>query len=317
MTIAELDSPRVRGASHAMFVTKRTRSHAPPIPVEVVKFLVSRAADPLEESHVALIAGQLLQCIFGVGRWSDFRKATSLEVDEADGTVVWNVWTSDHKTATSQEAKTRLLPFIGLGFWPGLGNWAGNVSQIRQEAGIDSGLPSWSHTAREWSPWPMSSSEATALREFAEHRVSADDARNLRSHSCKHTLLTWAGGSGLFTREERTMLGHHVEASTKSATTYDHNTMLAIHVKVLKIVRMIEDGSYRPDDSAAAKLIRWPREELARTGKPNRRCSISQEPMHHRLQMTMAILRKSLSFNASPFRKMLICICGSGTRSAA
>ena len=255
VTIAELDSPRVRGASHAMFVTKRVRSNAPPIPVEVVKFMISVAADPFEEPHVSLIAGQLLQCVFGVGRWSDFRKATSLEVDDAEGTVVWNVWTSEHKTATSQEAKTRLLPFIGLGFWPGLGNWAGNVSQIRQEAGIASGLPSWNHAAQEWNPWPMSSAEATAwLREFAEYRVSADEARNLRSHSCKHTLLTWAGGSGLFTREERTMLGHHVEASTKSATTYDRNTMLAIHGKVLKMIYMIEDGSYRPDDSVAARL---------------------------------------------------------------
>ena len=51
VTIAELDSPRVRGASHAMFVTKRARSHAPPIPVEVVKFLVSLAADPCAESR--------------------------------------------------------------------------------------------------------------------------------------------------------------------------------------------------------------------------------------------------------------------------
>ncbi|CAE7310463.1 hypothetical protein AK812_SmicGene44147 [Symbiodinium microadriaticum] len=110
VTIAELDSPRVRGASHAMFVTKRVRSNAPPIPVEVVKFMVSVAADPFEEPHVSLIAGQLLQCIFGVGRWSDFRKATSFEVDDAEGTVVWNVWTSEHKTAMSQEAKTRLEP---------------------------------------------------------------------------------------------------------------------------------------------------------------------------------------------------------------
>ena len=101
----------------------------------------------------------------------------------------------------------------------------------------------------------MSSSEATAwLREFAERQIGADRARTLRSHSCKHTLLTWAGGSGLFTREERTMLGHHVEAATKSAATYDHNAMLAIHVKVLKMLQMIAEGSYRPDDSPAARM---------------------------------------------------------------
>ena len=255
ITIAELDSPRVKGAAHAMFVTKRTRSQAPPIPVEVVKMLVMHAADPLEEPHISLIAGQLLQCVFGAGRWSDFRRAGSLEVDDSEGTVVWSVWTADHKTAISKEAKTRLLPFIGLGHWPGLGNWISNVAINREAEGIVTGLPSWNDAAAQWNPWPMSSSEATAwLREFAERQIGADRARSLRSHSCKHTLLTWAGGSGLFTREERTMLGHHVEAATKSAATYDHNTMLAIHVKVLKMLQMIAGGSYRPDDSPAARM---------------------------------------------------------------
>ena len=255
ITIAELDSPRVKGAAHAMFVTKRARSQAPPIPVEVVKMLVMHAADPLEEPHISLIAGQLLQCVFGAGRWSDFRRAGSLEVDDSDGTVVWSVWTADHKTAISKEAKTRLLPFIGLGHWPGLGNWIGNVATNREAEGIVTGLPSWNEAAAQWNPWPMSSSEATAwLREFAERQIGADRARTLRSHSCKHTLLTWAGGSGLFTREERTMLGHHVEAATKSAATYDHNAMLAIHVKVLKMLQMIAEGSYRPDDSPAARM---------------------------------------------------------------
>ena len=101
----------------------------------------------------------------------------------------------------------------------------------------------------------MSSSEATAwLREFAELAIPPDEAQKLRSHSCKHTLLNWAGGSGMFTREERTMLGHHVEASTKSATTYDKNAMLALQAKVLRMITAIQDGTYDPDASMAYKL---------------------------------------------------------------
>ena len=255
VTLAELDSPRVKGAAHAMFVQKRARSQAPAIPVDVVKKLVGHAGDPAEEPHVSMIAGQLLKCVFGVGRWSDFRSAGGLEIDEFEGTVMWTMWTADHKTAQTKEAKTRLLPFLGLGYWPGFGDWISTVVDNQRAAGLDQGLPSWNHHSATWNLWLMSSSEATAwLREFAEPVVGPEAAQKLRSHSCKHTLLTWAGGSGLFTREERTMLGHHVEAATKSATTYDHNTMLALRAKVLKMIEMIAVGSYRPDDPPAARL---------------------------------------------------------------
>ncbi|CAE7225523.1 unnamed protein product, partial [Symbiodinium sp. CCMP2456] len=217
VTIAELDSPRVKGAAHSMFVQKKVRSQAPAIPVEVVKKLVGHAGDPAEEPHVSMIAGQLLKCIFGVGRWSDFRSAGGLEIDEFEGTVMWTMWTTDHKTAQTKEAKTRLLPFLGLGYWPGFGNWISTVIDNQTAAGLDQGLRSWNHHSSMWNPWLMSSSEATAwLRE--------------------------------------TMLGHHVEAATKSATTYDHNTMLALQAKVLKMIEMIAVGSYRPDDPPAARL---------------------------------------------------------------
>ena len=109
VTLAELDSPRVKGAAHAMFVQKRARSQAPAIPVDVVKKLVGHAGDPAEEPHVSMIAGQLLKCVFGVGRWSDFRSAGGLEIDEFEGTVMWTMWTADHKAAISTLLGSRLL----------------------------------------------------------------------------------------------------------------------------------------------------------------------------------------------------------------
>ncbi|CAE7276538.1 unnamed protein product [Symbiodinium sp. CCMP2592] len=255
VTLAELDSPRVKGAAHSMFVQKKVRVQAPPIPVPVILKLLELASDDEQEDHISLIAGQILVCVFGVGRWSDFRAAHGLEIDIHEGIVVWRMYTAEHKTAITKEAKTRLLPFVGLGHWPNFGSWISRFDRLRTSHQIEAGLPSWDQARGQWHDWPMSSSEATAwLREFAELVVSADEAQKLRSHSCKHTLLNWAGGSGLFTREERTLLGHHVESSTKSATTYDANTMLALQAKVLRMITAIHQGDYDPDAPMARRL---------------------------------------------------------------
>ena len=180
--------------------------------------------------------------------------------------------TSEHKTATTKEAKRRLLPFVGLGHWPHLGCWVDRFRRLRELYGVDAGLPAWDHSRSRWHAWPMSSSEATAwLREFAELAIQPEEAQQLRSHSCKHTLLNWAGGSGMFTREERTMLGHHVEASTKSATTYDKNAMLALQAKVLRMITAIQEGTYDPDASMAYKLRAMANSEVNRDRSLGRR----------------------------------------------
>ncbi|CAE7440969.1 unnamed protein product [Symbiodinium sp. CCMP2592] len=101
----------------------------------------------------------------------------------------------------------------------------------------------------------MGSAEATSwLRELIEEEIGADAARKLRAHSCKVTLLTWAGQSGRFSREERTLLGHHAEATTRSAT-YDRDAVLALHSKVFLMLQDISAGLQEPDAPAARKLL--------------------------------------------------------------
>ena len=88
-------------------------------------------------------------------------------------------------------------------------------------------LPSWNEVAQTWSAYPMSSGEATCwIRELLS-AAHVSDSERFSSHSCKCTLLTWAGMCTLFTREERTLLGHHVEPQTKSSTTYSRDTNFA------------------------------------------------------------------------------------------
>ena len=98
-------------------------------------------------------------------------------------------------------------------------------------------------------------SEATAfLREIAENVVEASIAAKLRAHSLKTTCQ-------VFEREERTLLGHHVEASTKSATTYDRDAAVRLQAKVHRMLTMIDSAELEPDSSRARKL-----EVLLRSG---------------------------------------------------
>ncbi|CAE7239379.1 unnamed protein product, partial [Symbiodinium sp. CCMP2456] len=256
VTLAELDSPRVKGAAHSMFVQKKARSQAPAIPVDVVKKLVVHAGDPAEEPHVSMIAGQLLKCVFGVGRWSDFRSAGGLEIDEFEGTVMWTMWTTDHKPAQTKEAKTRLLPFLGLGYWPGFGDWISTVVDNQIAAGLDQWLPSWNHHSSTWNPWLMSSSEATAwLREFAEPVVGPEVLKMIemiavgsyRPDDPPAARLRAMAGSSQDNREHQGELAEeqHMRAANQSSSSDDDEE--AEPKEVIEVQREplpVEAGAY-------------------------------------------------------------------------
>ena len=113
--------------------------------------------------------------------------------------------TSRHKTSMTKESKTRLLPFTSWGRFTGSADWAQSFMRARSNTGLDEGkifLPSWNEVAQSWSSCPMSSGEATCwIRELLAASQVQQPWR-FSSHSCKCTLLTWAGMCTLFTRKE-------------------------------------------------------------------------------------------------------------------
>ena len=71
---------------------------------------------------------------------------------------------------------------------------------------------------------------------------------------CKATLLTWAAMTTLFSREERTLLGHHIEPQTKSSTTYNRDSQILLQLKVSQLISLIKSGKLQPDASRAQRL---------------------------------------------------------------
>ena len=107
------------------------------------------------------------------------------------------------KTALTMDAKTRFTPYAALGLGVmALGDWADRWLKSRKDQSliiddVDSFfLPSFSQKLASWIDQPMSASEATCwLREFLGRKFPLADLSSYGSHSCKATVLTWAGRS--------------------------------------------------------------------------------------------------------------------------
>ena len=111
----------------------------------------------------------------------------------------------------------------------------------------------------------MSASEATFwLREFLDGAVKPGAELNYGSHSCKTTVLTWAGRCLRvpFTPTDRRLLGHHLEASMKSILTYSRESYVTLYSKVLQMFRLIREQSFDPDLPAIDRVVQLSEEPL-------------------------------------------------------
>ena len=253
--IDEVMSARVTGASHSMFLTKKKLSQAPALTVEAIKVFEDICIHS-EFMHKRVIAGSILFCIFSAARWFDAMHITEIGENKFGSTVLLEADTEKHKTSMSKEAKTRLLPFVCLGRFLSEKAWGTSFMEARGTFGISKPfLPSWNESSQTFGTHRMTTCEATCwMHELLEPEIGAANALRFSSHSCKATILTWAGMCNLFTREERTLLGHHVEAQTRSSTTYNRDSQVLLQYKVAKMINLVKSGKLKPDASRSERL---------------------------------------------------------------
>ena len=257
MVCKDLLSSRVVGAAHSMYLEKRKLKQAPQLTVAAVKALEIVCVSNTSLLRTA-VAGALLFCVFASARWSDFSRLENIWTDRCGDLVLVEAETSKHKTSKSKEAKTRLLPFTALGRFCCEEVWGEcfveALNAIKENTGLPF-LPSWNDRSGTWAISPMTTAEASLfLKEFLETVLGEEEAAKYSSHSCKPTVLTWCGMAEVLTREERTMLGHHVEPTTKSATTYNRDSQLLLQAKVARVLDMVTGGLLEPDASRATRL---------------------------------------------------------------
>ena len=203
--IKQVLSARGTGAAHSMFLSKRKLVQAPAFSVEAVKILEDICINS-EHMHKRVIAGAILFCIFACARWFDSMHIDDIWKNSFATMVLLEADTEKHKTSMSKEAETRLLPFVCLGRFLDSKVWGSSFIEAREHFGLAKPfLPSWNESSQTFGKHRMTTCESTCwIHELLEGSMDIREVLKFSSHSCKATLLTWAGMCTLFTREERT-----------------------------------------------------------------------------------------------------------------
>ena len=147
--------------------------------------------------------------------------------------------TTKRKAARKACLKTKLLPIVipAIGITGSF--WVKTFMEIREMAGLTRHAPKTPWTpapmvnnagAVDWSSRPLDSSEITDfIRCVLKHDGAG--AKQISSHSCKATTLSWLAKFGV-TREERDVLGRHV-SSIEGAGPCTQETCFLLHSDLL------------------------------------------------------------------------------------
>ena len=255
-------SGRCRGVARDMFLGKDPLQQKYPLRVEQVAWLEELIQH--SSSMHGCVIGQLLFCVHAACRWRDSQRLKKIDIEYAHDESLLNADAISSKTALTLDAKTRFIPYAALGVGiGGVADWAQKWLQSRAEEGLlmeDFILPSFSQKKGLWLDQPMSAAEATCwLREYLAQRFPGEDLSMYSSHSCKSTLLTWAGRSTVvvFTMPERRILGHHMDPSSKSVLTYARESYTSLYAKVLLMYLKIRSGEFKPDLRAIERVLQF------------------------------------------------------------
>ena len=251
-------SGRCKGLARAQLQTRRKRKQACPMTADMVRALEEFTAQYFQ-SHLAVISGHLLFCIYSCARWADSIRLTEIEQYHRGRITLIETSTMRHKTALSDDARTQLLPYVCLGRGLVDAPWMAARTNFGLDTHVMSNqiaMPSWSDSQGCFTHLPMSSTEATLwAREILEIAgIQRDRAALITSHSCKVTLLSWTSKSGSFTRAERRLLGHHYDREDRSFLIYSRDTYAPLAVKIRLMLDKIVSGKFCPDLSRVERV---------------------------------------------------------------
>ena len=268
-------SPRVKGVVHSMLIKKKPLNQARPLTKQEVAALENMVLFP-ESEVLAVIAGFFLFCIMNCCRFTDAQYAENTELDDSGSLYILHSGTRQHKTATTADKKTTLLPLVCLGHVFQSRSWAADWLLLIDAQGWPEDqeflLPAFCEATGRWSTRRMSSGEgALWLREcLAAQDIDVLDTPKLpTSHSCKTTILSWMAKSGNFSIPDRQVMGHHLDRPSTSALTYGRQNFIPILVRIAALIKRIKDGNFIPD-AKSSKMVTMAIEQMEQESNVHR-----------------------------------------------
>ena len=219
-------SPRVKGVVHPMLILKKPLNQARPLTRQEVAALEDAVLFP-ESEILAVMSGFFLFCTLNCCRFTDAQYAERMELDDSGDIFVLHSGTRQHKTATTADKKTTLLPLVCLGHVfrsrPWAAEWLLMVEAQRWPETQELFLPAYCEQTGRWSTRRMTSGEGSLwLRECLESQSIdvLDNPKLPTTHSCKTTLLSWMAKAGGFSISERQVIPERFEQHRLSGTIH-------------------------------------------------------------------------------------------------
>ena len=236
----------------------------------------SRQADPftvaeLECIHLILgdrscdrwdraFAGTILAMTYSRSRWNDLQQAEDLYVDrDFLGQIAFLEFKiSQHKCRHSSAFKNCFLPAVCPA--SGIVNdcWTEDWLEVRSEIGIDftKGHPTFPAPTVEGDVTvrPLSTAEMKKWLHVLLDKYGCDlSSRQLSSHSCKRTLLTWLAKFGS-PWQDRMILGGHA-SFMHSPIIYSRDAM-ARPLQILQtVLNAVRDKTFVPDNTRSGRFV--------------------------------------------------------------
>ena len=248
---AALASTRIKGCCSRQFKRKRKTKKAPALKVDHLRILEHLTMNAsLDADRCA--AGFFSFCSLSSSRGHDAMNAEVCTVEtDTDGSMCIELGTSDHKTATTAQLQTQLLPLIA--FSPGLirggSGWGAAWMEARARCGLTFGtnrpvLPALGSDGKFLSRACSNGELIAWLRELIVLGGGVINAETM--HSCKATILEWTAKWGL-DPEERRLLGHHSHPHLKSILSYSRDALAKPLSHVWEMLSQIIAGTFDPE----------------------------------------------------------------------
>ena len=265
-SLVACDDVREKGLADAMLLQGSEWNPADPLTVLEVRIFHAIMEDESQPDLDRFAASCTLMMIYGRCRASDLNHIQKVIYDfsdAADGSGYVELQTKFHKTARRAGQRARLLPIVA----PAVGitgkPWASMMKEIREKLGLndnDENFPFWPAPLDcqggeiQWSRRPLTSTEVSRWLMMALD-IPESSKRNISSHSCKATCLSWMSKIGA-PKEDRDILGRHVSALKGAGPLYARDLLSSPLRKLDETIDLIRRSVFLPDHTRSGMLVK-------------------------------------------------------------
>ena len=265
-SLAACDDVRAKGLAESMMLQGSEWNPADPLTVLEVRIFHAILEDESQPDLDRFAASCTLMMVYGRCRASDLNHIQKIIYDfseTGDGSGYVELQTRFHKTARRSGQRAKLLPIVA----PSIGidgkPWASKMRELRTKLGLNDdaeNFPFWPAPLEiqdgvvKWSMRPLMSTEVSRWLRTAL-RIPEESNRNISSHSCKATCLSWLSKIGVG-KEDRDILGRHVSSLQGAGPLYARDLLSSPLRKLDDTIDLIRRSLFLPDHTRSGMLVK-------------------------------------------------------------